>query len=133
MKRILYIMLLTIGMIFSSNIKAQNYIGYSFYDIQSQMNLKGFAVESGRTEHNTKYIMATATDQVRLYYFNEQNICLRYVYSVSGITYDMINTVLRNNGYVRRSDGKYYTSQYVATVEYHSTYKEWYVTTDPIN
>ena len=128
-------MLLTIGMILSSGAKAQNYIGYSFYDIHSQMNLKGFAVESGRTEHNTKYIMATASDQIRLYYFNEQNICLRYVYSISGITYNMLDEVLRKNGYSKGSDGKYrdYTSQYVATVEYHSTYKEWYVTTDPIN
>ena len=126
-------MLLTIGMIFSSNAKAQNYIGYSFYDIQNDMNVKGFSVESGKTDHGTKYVMATALGQVRIYYFNERNICLRYVYSISNITYDMIDKVLRNNGYTKRSDGKYYTNQYVATVEYHSTYKEWYVTTDPIN
>ena len=128
MKRILILLLIIVAMVTKSN--AQNFLGYSFYDIRDEMTYKGYSINVDRTTAGTKYLMATTHNQMRVYYFDSYNNCIRYLYTIDGATYKILEDALRNNDYTKYSDGSFYTSQYKADIVYLDEYKNWFVVTD---
>jgi len=128
MKKLIFLLLIIGTMVTKSN--AQNFLGFSFYDIRDEMNLKGYSINVDRTENGYKCLTATTHNQMRLYFFDDNNNCIRYVYSIEGATYKILEDALRNNDYTKYSDGSFYTSQYKADIVYLDEYKNWFVVTD---
>lgn len=113
-----------------TNAKAQNYINFSFYDVENVMRTRGYAVLVDKTDAGVVYLVASTSEQVRIYYFNRNNICIRYVYTVLDATYALLDQALRTNNYVRHSDGKYYYKDYVADIVYSDIFKCWVASVD---
>jgi len=128
MKKLIFLLLIIGTMVTKSN--AQNFLGFSFYDIRDEMNLKGYSINVDRTENGFKCLTATTHNQMRLYFFDDNNNCIRYVYSIEGATYKILEDALRSNDYTKYSDGSFYTSQYKADIVYLDQYKNWFVVTD---
>jgi hypothetical protein len=128
MKKLIFLLLIIGTMVTKSN--AQNFLGFSFYDIRDEMNLKGYSINVDRTENGYKCLTATTHNQMRLYFFDDNNNCIRYVYSIEGATYKILEDALRSNDYTKYSDGSFYTSQYKADIVYLDQYKNWFVVTD---
>lgn len=128
MKRILILLLIIAAMVTKSN--AQNFLGYSFYDIKDEMILKGYSISVDRTDAGTKYLTATTHNQMRVYYFDSYNNCIRYLYTIDGATYKILEDALNSNGYTKYSDGYYYTNDYKADIVYVDSFKNWVVVTD---
>ena len=128
MKKLIFLLLIIGTMVTKSN--AQNFLGFSFYDIRDEMNLKGYSINVDRTENGFKCLTATTSNQMRLYFFDDNNNCIRYVYSIEGATYKILEDALRSNDYVKYSDGFFYTSRFKADIVYLDNYKAWVVVTD---
>jgi hypothetical protein len=54
------------------------------------MNLKGYSINIDRTDNGTKCLTATTHNQMRIYYFDDYNNCVRYVYTIEGATYKIL-------------------------------------------
>jgi hypothetical protein len=67
---------------------------------------------------------------MRIYYFDDYNNCVRYVYTIEGATYKILEDALRSNDYIKYSDGSFYTSRFKADIVYLDSYKTWVVVTD---
>ena len=128
MKKLIFLLLIIGTMVTKTN--AQNFLGFSLYDIRDEMTFKGYSINIDRTNTGTKCLTATTSNQLRLYYFDDYNDCVRYVYSIEGATYKLLEDALRSNDYVKYSDGSFYTSQFKADIVYLDNYKTWVVVTD---
>jgi hypothetical protein len=111
--------------------KAQNYVDFSRYDIENAMQLKGFTTSYDKTDDGTLFLTASSSQQVRIYYFNKNNVCIRYVYTIEDASYSLLEQALKSNGYERYSDGFFYYKKYKANIVYTDILKCWVVVVDP--
>jgi len=123
MKKIVLFFLLVIGL----SARAQNYVGFSFRDIKYEMNLKGYILTEGYDKQGDYYLGAASSTEYKVYYFTKNNICALYLYTIKNTSYSDYEQALYSNGYVKNSDGRYYTERHVAKIEYDTQYSCWYV------
>ena len=107
--------------------QSQNFIGYSFRDIKGEMDRKGYILNEGYDKDGDYYLAARTSNEYKVYYFTNNNICAAYLYTLKNVSFSDYEQSLFIIGYTKYPDGKYYSEKYVAKIEYDSEYHCWYV------
>jgi hypothetical protein len=123
MKKVILFLMLVIGL----SAQAQNLVGRSFRDVKGEMDRRGYYIKEGFDKDNDYYLSASSSTEYKVYYFTKSNLCAVYVYTIKDIGFKDFENSLYSNGYVRNTDGRYYTENYVAIIDYNAEYSYWYV------
>lgn len=99
----------------------QNGLGSSVRDVRELLINEGYIKTEGYTDKNVFYITGYDNNSLRIFYFNDNNLCVYFVFSIKDATYDDYERGLFNNKYVRMGN-KYYSNDYVAEIVYDKEY-----------
>jgi hypothetical protein len=99
----------------------QNGLGTSVRDVRQLLINDGYIKTEGYTDKGVFYIIGHDNTSLRIFYFNYNNVCELYVFSIKGATYDDYERGLFDNSYVRMGS-KYYSEEYVAEIVYDNEY-----------
>lgn len=121
--------LLIIAILFLSScapVVAQNYVGNSKKFIYDKLHEKGYVIhEYAETEKMLNSFFVNDIYLSKMYIFNSNNLCVKYMLWLKDQTFSGMETLLLNEGYIRHTDNYYYNDDYVAKIEYNTTDEEW--------
>ena len=105
---------------------AQNYIGSSKKYVFEQLHEKGFIINKSKLpESNIEYFITIDGTATKFYLFDDNNVCIKFICAESDITKINMEKALYSNGYIRNSDGAFYSESYKAIIEYSETLNQW--------
>jgi hypothetical protein len=106
---------------------SQNFVGESFRDVKKSMNDKGFII-SEKYVDGVYRLQASDNNEIRFYYFSDDNTCYAYRLFLFDQTYSEIEKSLLSIGYRKISSRIFNNEKYKAEIEYLESEKQWYVT-----
>lgn len=121
MKKLLFILFLIIGI----SSQAQNYVGFSKKEVKTGLNAQGESYTEDLADNGVPYISFEnrISGTIQVYYFNQVNICVRYIVFYRYLDYaTLVNSL--NKEYKRFGD-KWYGMSSVVELKYDYEFRGW--------
>lgn len=118
------LILLLSMMIFTLNVNSQNFVTESKKDVKDYLNDQGYIIEEVEGDDGLDLVLVIEDDNAKVYFFNDNNVCVKYIYINTLISKSEFETILTES-YGRKIGDFWYDGDSKIYLEYNSELASW--------